>query len=133
MTEYEFILQDILNFHNDLAKSKDFIMADGIRDITLIESATATPFQSVFGKDLYPGNIEKAAKLFYGFTKNHGFIDGNKRVAVHSMLTFLKVNNIKLQYDTEELLDLVEDIAKSKADAKKEHERICTWLEKHIV
>lgn len=59
--------------------------------------------------------------------------DGNKRVAVHSMLTFLKVNNIKLQYDTEELLDLVEDIAKSKADAKKEHERICTWLEKHIV
>ncbi|MBA7556231.1 hypothetical protein ES705_48930 [subsurface metagenome] len=46
------------------------------------------------GKDLYPSVEEKAANLLYFITKNHSFVDGNKRIAALIFLHFLEKNGI---------------------------------------
>ncbi|HBG71007.1 MAG: death-on-curing protein [Bacteroidetes bacterium GWF2_43_63] len=48
--------------------------------------------QSFSGTDLYPSIEEKAANLLYLITKNHSFVDGNKRIAAACFLHFLKRN-----------------------------------------
>jgi prophage maintenance system killer protein len=45
-------------------------------------------------KVLYPSIEEKAANLLYLITKNHSFIDGNKRIAAFFFLLFLERNNL---------------------------------------
>lgn len=49
--------------------------------------------QSFNGADLYPSIEEKAANLLYLITKNHSFVDGNKRIAAACFLHFLKQNH----------------------------------------
>jgi prophage maintenance system killer protein len=51
-------------------------------------------YQSAFGKDVYETIEEKAANLLYFITKNHSFIDGNKRIAASIFLYFLKKNKL---------------------------------------
>jgi len=48
--------------------------------------------QSFDGVDLYPSIEEKAANLLYFITKNHSFVDGNKRIAAACFLYFLQQN-----------------------------------------
>ena len=50
--------------------------------------------QSAFGEDIYKSIEEKAANLLYFITKNHSFVDGNKRIAASIFLYFLDRNNI---------------------------------------
>ncbi len=57
-----------------------------------ILSALATPFQTNEGAELFPTVPAKAAALFKGLVKNHGLADGNKRLAVTTMSTFLLAN-----------------------------------------
>lgn len=48
-----------------------------------------------FGEnDFYPTLEEKAATLLYLVTKNHSFVDGNKRIAAACFLKFLETNNM---------------------------------------
>lgn len=48
--------------------------------------------QSFGDKELYPSIEEKAANLLYFITKNHSFVDGNKRIAAACFLYFLQQN-----------------------------------------
>ena len=63
------------------------------------KSALGAVYQSFGGKDLYPSAQEKAANLLYLVTKNHGFSDGNKRIAAALFLYFLKRNRLLLRKD----------------------------------
>ena len=45
------------------------------------DSSISTIYQTYDGKELYPTLEQKAAMLLYLVTKNHSFIDGNKRIA----------------------------------------------------
>ena len=63
------------------------------------KSALGAVYQSFGGKDLYPSSQEKAANLLYLVTKNHGFSDGNKRIAAGLFLYFLKRNKLLLRKD----------------------------------
>ena len=63
--------------------------AEGVRDEGLLESALYAPFQSFGDRDVYPFIQQKAARLGIGLTKNHAFVDGNKRIGAHAMLVFL--------------------------------------------
>ncbi len=58
------------------------------------KSSISTIYQTYDGKDLYPSIEEKAAHLLYFITKNHSFIDGNKRIAAFMFLYFLSRNGI---------------------------------------
>lgn len=63
------------------------------------KSALGAVYQSFGGKDLYPSAQEKAANLLYLVTKNHGFSDGNKRIAATLFLYFLERNRLLLRED----------------------------------
>lgn len=110
-----FLLEDIIDFHNDLEQNS--IVSAGIRDKSLIESAVNAPFQTFDNMELYPTVEEKAAHLFYGLVKNHGFIDGNKRVAVHAMFIYLSLNYIFFDYTVDEMEKLVIGLADGSLNA----------------
>ena len=59
-----------------------------------LKAIIGTIYQSFDGKDLYPTIEEKAANFLYLITKNHTFIDGNKRIAATLFIYFLKFYNI---------------------------------------
>ncbi|MBR3785081.1 MAG: virulence protein RhuM/Fic/DOC family protein [Firmicutes bacterium] len=79
--------------------------------------------QSFGGRDLYPSLEEKAAHLLYFITKNHSFLDGNKRIAATMFLYFLDKNGV-LFLNGEKLIDdhtlvaLTIMIAESKPEEK---------------
>lgn len=80
-------------------------------------------YQSFAGQELYPSLEEKAAHLLYFVTKNHSFLDGNKRIAATMFLYFLDKNGV-LFINDEKLIDdhtlvaLTIMIAESKPEEK---------------
>ena len=85
------------------------------------EGSIGNIYQSFAGQDLYPTLEEKAAHLLYFVTKNHSFLDGNKRIAATIFLYFLDKNGV-LFVDGEKTIDdhalvaLTIMIAESKPD-----------------
>jgi death-on-curing protein len=64
----------------------------GIRDRGLLESALAMP-QAGFGGEYVHGSLlEMAAAYLFHLTKNHPFIDGNKRIGFAAAIVFLRMN-----------------------------------------
>ena len=59
-----------------------------------LKSIIGAVYQSFDGNDLYPTIEEKAANFLYLITKNHTFIDGNKRIAATLFIYFLEFYNI---------------------------------------
>lgn len=80
--------EDILEAHNDiLADTKGLA---GIRDDNLLRSSIEGPFQSMFGQDLYPTDIEKIARMGFNIIMNHPFIDANKRTGLTYHIYIIK-------------------------------------------
>jgi len=80
----ELIKQMYADFESEVfAKPKDDSFHSSINQIK----------QSFGETELYPSIEEKAANLLYFITKNHSFVDGNKRIAAACFLYFLKQNN----------------------------------------
>jgi death-on-curing protein len=63
--------------------------APGVRDLELLRSALARPRNLLAYAEVEPTLFELAASYAYGLVRNHCFVDGNKRVALVSALTFL--------------------------------------------
>ncbi len=102
---------------------------DGLRDEGMLDSALNTPFQTFSGSELYPDLLSKAARLAFGLIADHPFIDGNKRIGTHAMLIFLRLNNVELEYDDDDLIALILGTAAGENDDK----TILEWLKNHIV
>ena len=114
-----FEYEQVVKIHRPLIEKTGGM--DGIRDAQLLDSALKTPFQTFGGNNLYPDILDKASQVCYSLIENHPFIDGNKRIGVHLMLLFLKLNNIEVNYSQQELIDFGLDIASgemSKNDIK---------------
>ena len=101
--------------------------SDGIRDMGLLESAVNAPFQSFGGCDVYPTIFEKAARLGFGLSQNHAFIDGNKRIAAQAVLTFLALNGIEIDCTEFELFSLFYKLAASEVT----FDGLTDWLKNH--
>ena len=71
----------------------------GVQKDDSFQSSIATIYQSAGGKDAYPSVEEKAAHLLYFVTKNHSFVDGNKRIAATLFVYFLNQNKILYRKD----------------------------------
>lgn len=86
MEEYQDLIQQIATaFDSDLfGKEKDENFRSSIAQIT-------KGFET---EDFYPTIEEKAATLLYLITKNHSFVDGNKRIAAACFLKFLSANSM---------------------------------------
>ena len=84
-----------------------------------LEQCIYAPFQTFKGQ-LYKGMTAKAAILFYLMIKNHPFQNGNKRVAVMTLLMFLGKNDKWLSISPQELYNLAKWVAGSPASVKEE-------------
>jgi death-on-curing protein len=85
---------------------------DGIRDITLIESAIATPRQTFAGEFLHADLAAMAGAYLYHLASNHGFIDGNKRVGARAAYVFLALNGCEVDFPLDQTEQLVLGVAK---------------------
>ena|SRR5687768_1855569 len=83
-----------------------------------LESCISQPFQRFEGRDLYPTLEAKASILFYLMIKNYPFKNGNKRIAVTSLLYFLITNGLWLKIDNQELYNFAKFVAESPAKFK---------------
>lgn len=99
-----------------------------------VESCLAMPFQTVGRRDLYAGLTRKAAILFYLLVKNHPFQNGNKRIAVTSLLVFLHKNGKWLKVDNQELYNFAVWVAESPASVKDQTvEATQVFVKKYLV
>lgn len=81
----------------------------GVRDDNLIESALARPRNRFF----YDDNVDLAtlaAAYGFGFATNHGYVDGNKRIALMAMFVFLYQNGFFLDADNTEIVVVISDV-----------------------
>ena len=90
----------------------------GTRYPYVLESCIETPFQTFSQKPLYKKLAGKAAILFYLMIKNHPFANGNKRIAVTTLLVFLHRNRKWLNATRENLYKFAVEIAKSNSKLK---------------
>lgn len=82
----------------------------GIRDEDLIESALARPRH----KWVYQEEVDLpdlAAAYGYGLTKNHGYFDGNKRVAFFSLVLFLRRNGLLRRAPQDQVVQMMEELS----------------------
>jgi len=86
----------------------------------ILESCLITPFQHFSGKPLYPSLVSKAGILLYLIIKNHPFQNGNKRVAITTLLVFLCKNDKWLKADTQEFYNFTVWVAQSPAMLKEQ-------------
>jgi death-on-curing protein len=77
------------------------------RDAGLLEAALARPQATVFGADAYRSLEEKAAALVHSVARNHALVDGNKRLALASLIASLGVNGRKLTMTNDEAYDFI--------------------------
>ena len=95
-------VEDIKAMHRLLAEKTGGGL--GLRDEGLLSGALAPIFSSFGGEEFYPTIEEKAARLAYSLISCHAFLDGNKRVGLLAMLTFLAINGSPVSPSSEELV-----------------------------
>lgn len=100
-----------------------------LRDLGLLDSALKQAFQSFGGQELYPTKEEKGARLGYSLISNHAFVDGNKRIGMFVMLTFLEVNGIRLNPTNEEVARVGWAVASGEMD----YDALVQWVKDHRV
>ena len=96
----------------------------GVRDEALLESALENVYATFDGIELYPSKEEKAARLGFSLISNHAFIDGNKRIGIYIMLSFLELNGIRIEATNDEVYSLGMKVADGFAD----YEYILSWI-----
>ena len=87
-----------------------------VRDHGLLESALARPQASVFGRDAYPTLMLKAAALTHSLVRNHGLVDGNKRLGLSGLIAFLGLNGMRLTWTNDEAYEFIVKIASGALD-----------------
>ncbi len=94
-----------------------------------MESALEGAFATFDGQDLYPTKEEKGARLGFALISNHAFVDGNKRIGMYVMLTFLEVNGIRLEATNEE----VAETGLAVAAGTMRYQELLNWVIEHRV
>ena len=121
----KFSKEKVLLLHQLLAEATGGSV--GVRDEGLLDSALEGAFEGFGDKEFYPGKEEKGARLGYTLISNHAFVDGNKRIGVYVMLSFLEMNGIKIHCTDEELVH----IGLSVADGSMGYEDLLQWVKDH--
>ena len=95
-----------------------------IRDLGLLDSALESAFQTFDGVELYPTREEKGARIGYALISNHAFVDGNKRIGMLVMMTFLEVNGIRLRLS----VDDVAQVGLAVAAGEMKYKELLEWI-----
>ncbi len=101
----------------------------GVQDEGSLESALENAFSGFGGEEFYPTKEEKGARLGYSLISNYAFVDGNKRIGVYVMLTFLEVNGIHLVCTNEDVVK----VGLGVADGSMDYEALLAWVREHRI
>lgn len=115
-------LEDALYLHDEQLRL--YGGATGVRDQGLILSALLRPQTGYYG-DL----VEEAAALWESLALNHGFIDGNKRVAFACLDIFLALNGARLEAEPDAVIDFIYHHLEAGTFRKDVLEE---WLRRHV-
>lgn len=121
----KFSREKVLLLHQLLAEATGGSV--GVRDQGLLDSALEGAFAGFGDQEFYPTKEEKGARLGYALISNHAFVDGNKRIGLYVMLSFLEMNGIRIRCTDEELVY----VGLSIADGKMGYEDLYNWVIEH--
>ena len=124
MTRYLTIPQ-ILFLHARLTEETGG--SHGLREMALLEAASARPQATFESQDLYPDLFSKTAALLDSLINNHPFVDGNKRTGIAAAGLFLRQNGYRLTASNPELEVFTLKIASSRSEIVE----IVAWLQVH--
>ena len=120
-----FSKEKVLLLHKILAEATGGM--SGVRDEAMLDSALESAYAGFGDKELYPTKEEKGARLGHALISNHAFVDGNKRIGIYVMLSFLEMNGVPVQCSDEELVR----IGLSVADGSMEYDELLQWVLDH--
>ncbi len=118
--------QIIIYFHEQLISL--YGGASGIRDEGLLDSALEQPRAMLEGSYLHDSLAKMAAAYGFHICKNHPFIDGNKRVALVAMDTFLQKNGYEISASEKDVYEVIMKLASGNLTK----EDLTGWLEANI-
>jgi death on curing protein len=121
----KFSKEKVLLLHKILAEATGGSV--GVRDDGLLDSALESAFAGFGDREFYPTKEEKGARLGFSLISNHAFVDGNKRIGVYVMLSFLEMNGIRIKCTDEEIVE----IGLSTADGSMSYEELLQWVIEH--
>ena len=99
----------------------------GVRDESLLDAALENAFAGFGDREFYPSKEEKGARLGFELISNHAFVDGNKRIGMYVMLSFLEMNGIRIKCTDEELVHA----GLSVANGSMGYEDLLDWVVNH--
>ena len=123
----KFSKEKILLLHQVMAEATGGDV--GVRDDALLESAIENVYATFDGVELYPSKEEKAARLGYSLISNHAFVDGNKRIGMYIMISFLELNGIKIDANNDDVVNLGLSVASGNAN----YDDILNWINEHKI
>ena len=103
--------------------------SSGLRDAGLLVSSLESIFQTFGGDELYPTIEEKGAWLAFSLIANHVFVDGNKRIGMLSMLTFLEVNGIMIECTDDDIIAA----GLGTASGRMGYDSLLEWIHQHEI
>lgn len=118
--------EDVILIHSRVIEGSGGL--DGLRDRDGLEAAISAPMQTFDGKELYPTDLEKIARLGFGLASNHAFVDGNKRIGAMMTQLLLKWNGYDLTLRSGELADMFIAIA----DGTAKENDLLDWISRHL-
>ena len=121
----KFSRDKVLLLHQMLAEATGGSV--GVRDQRLLDSALEGACAGFGDQEFYPTKEEKGARLGYTLISNHAFDDGNKRIGLYVMLSFLEMNGIRIRCTDKELIQ----VGLSVADGKMGYEDLYNWVLEH--
>ena len=121
----KFSKEKVLLLHQLLAEATGGSV--GVRDEGLLDSALESAYAGFGNTEFYPTKEEKGARLGYSLISNHAFVDGNKRIGLYVMMSFLEMNGIRVRCTDDELIY----IGLAIADGSMKYEELVDWILEH--
>ena len=125
----------MIKFSSEKVKLLHQLMAEatggsfGVRDEGLLDSAIEGAFATYDGVEIYTTKEETAAQLCHSLVSNHAFVDGNKRIGIYVMLSFLELNGIRIEASDEDVVALGLGVA----DGSMNQENVLAWIKDHRI
>lgn len=112
--------EDLLRFADAMGMS--------VRDEGLLLSAAIRPAMRLYGNDLYPDLVTKAAVVMHSIVAHHPLVDGNKRLGWIALVTTLAINDVVLDVTDDEAFDLTMRVAEGSADVDAITAQVHVWI-----
>ena len=113
-------VDEVINIHAE--QLAIFGGPEGIRDRGLLESAVLRPVNQ--WNDRQKDMAALAAVYAFGLARNHAFVEGNKRIAFHAMMVFLRSNDIPFAPDPAHATAIILSLAASEVN----EEGMARWI-----